>query len=72
MFILSETSIEGLKHVEVYIHVGNVWVRLPKGPQRCPQEGPQMLSRHCLGSVNRRAQMMPRQFIETPYIWGVV
>lgn len=39
-FILSETCMEGLQHVKVFICVGKVWVRLPKAPERIPQGGP--------------------------------
>ena len=40
LFILGETLMEGLKHLKVHIHIGNVGERLPKVPARVRQEGP--------------------------------
>ena len=64
MFILGQTLMEVLKHVNLYIRIEKTNVRLPKGPVKGFRGRTERLSRYCLGNVNRVRQIMPRQFTE--------
>ena len=64
MVVLVEIDVEDLKNIKLYIHIVNSRVQLPKGLAEGPTRRIQGLSRHCLGSVSRRAQVTPRQSID--------
>ena len=52
VFFLGETDVEGPSLVNVYIYVGNIRVRLPKGLTEDPTRRTQGISGDCLGNVN--------------------
>ena len=56
VFVLGCTYVGGLKIFKVCIYIGNVHVRLLKGPTKGPTRRTQGWLRHYLGSVNRQNQ----------------
>ncbi len=57
--VFGKTYVERLKHVKVCLHVGNIKVRLLKGPTNVPTRTSKGWSRDCLGSVNRQTKRRP-------------
>ena len=62
--ILCKTDVEFTWTVNVHIYVGNVRVRISKGPTKGPRRRTQWLLRHRLGSVNQLNQTTSRWWID--------